>query len=85
MRTLSREARALVIKRASAELVHALGWLVMQLSKELGELSGEIAAALADGEVSPAEADAAMAQLDDLDRRAAQMRSVLRKIMEGGR
>lgn len=59
-----------------------LGWLVMQLSKELGELSGEIAQALADGVVTPTEAKRAMAQLDDLDRVSAQLRGLLRKLME---
>lgn len=60
----------------------SLAWLVMQLSKELGELSGEIATALADGVVTPAEATSALGQLDDLDRLSQQLRALLRKIVE---
>jgi len=61
-----------------------LGFLVMQLSKELGELSGKMAAALADGVVTDAEAMAAEAELDDLDRVSAQLRSALARIRDDG-
>lgn len=63
----------------------SLSWLVMQLSKELGGLSGEIASALADGMVSDAEAGAAEAHLHDLMRVAHQMASALGQIRERGR
>ena len=61
-----------------------LAWLVMCLSKELGELSGAMAEALADGSVTGGEADSALAQLDDLDRVSSQLRGALGRI-GGGR
>lgn len=65
----------------------SLSWLVMQLSKELGELSGNIAAALADGRVTAREAEAAVCELDDLDRASQRLRAALAMITrdDGGR
>jgi hypothetical protein len=63
----------------------SLAWLVMQLSKELGELSGSIAGALADGRVTDAEAGAAEAELHDLMRVGHQLAGALAQIREGGR
>lgn len=59
-------------------------WLVMQLSKELGEVSGEVAAALADGVVKAEEAETILAQLDDLDTVSAQLRRLLGRIVDAG-
>jgi hypothetical protein len=63
----------------------SLSWLVMQLSKELGELSGNVASALADGRVTEAEATAAEADLDDLDRASQRLRAALALIKANGR
>ncbi|NBW12163.1 MAG: hypothetical protein EBR82_29450 [Caulobacteraceae bacterium] len=63
----------------------SLSWLVMQLSKELGQLSGEIANALADGMVTDTEASAAEGHLQDLMRVGHQMASALAQIRERGR
>jgi len=63
----------------------SLAWLVMQLSKELGELSGSIAAALSDGRVTDAEAGDAEGQLHDLMRVGHQLAGTLAQIREGGR
>lgn len=59
----------------------SLGGLVMQLSKELGDVAGAIHAALADGECSPAEAEAALRELEDLARRQSQLRAALESII----
>lgn len=63
----------------------SVGWLVMRLSKELGDVSGSIAEAYSnDGEIDGAEAAGALAQLDDVDKVSAQLRAVLvRRIAEG--
>lgn len=58
----------------------SLAGLVMLLSKELGDVAGSIAAALADGEVSPCEADRALRELDEMARAQAQLRAVLESI-----
>lgn len=60
-----------------------LAGLVMQLSKELGDVAGEIAKAMADGTVTPAEATTALDQLDDLARVTAQLRGALESIRGG--
>lgn len=57
-----------------------LAGMVMQLSKELGDVSGTVAKALADGVVTSAEAEAALEQLDDLNRVGAQLRTALQSI-----
>lgn len=57
-----------------------LAGLVMQLSKELGDVAGSIAAALADGECSPDEAEQALRELDEMARVKAQLRTVLEGI-----
>lgn len=63
----------------------SVGWLVMRLSKELGDVSGSIAEAYSDdGDIDGPEAAAALAQLDDVDTVSAQLRAVLgRRIAEG--
>ena len=63
----------------------SVGWLVMRLSKELGEVSGSIAEAYSgDGDIDGAEAAGALAQLDDVDTVSAQLRAVLgRRIAQG--
>jgi hypothetical protein len=58
-----------------------LGFLVMRLSKELGDLSGEVATALADGAMDQAEAKRALAELDQLVVAAAQVRAALQQKM----
>lgn len=58
----------------------SLAGMVMQLSKELGDLAGSISSALADGVVSPIEADVALRELDDMTRRQAQLRAALEAI-----
>lgn len=58
----------------------SLAGMVMQLSKELGDLAGAIGEALADGEVRPEEADAALRELDDMVRKQAQLKAVLEGI-----
>lgn len=62
----------------------SLAWMVMQLSKELGDVSGEMAGALADGQVTAREAGAALAQLDDLDRVSQRLRGALARIESDG-
>lgn len=57
-----------------------LAGMVMQLSKELGDVAGEIAKAMADGVVTADEAVAALDQLADLTRVAAQLRGTLENI-----
>lgn len=61
-----------------------LAGLVMQLSKELGDVAGSIAMALADGEVSAAEAERGLRELDDMARVQAQLRGVLESIRGAG-
>lgn len=57
-----------------------LAGMVMQLSKELGDVAGEIAKAMADGVVTPDEATGALDQLDDLARVTSQLRAALESI-----
>ena len=61
----------------------SLAGMVMQLSKELGDVAGSISTALADGKVSPSEAEAALRELDDMTRRQSQLRSALENLREG--
>lgn len=63
----------------------SLAGMVMQLSKELGDVAGAISSALADGSVSPAEADAALRELDDMARQQAQLRGALEALRASGR
>lgn len=62
-----------------------LGFFVMRMAKELGDVSGEIAAALADGVVDPGEAARALGQLEELTACCAQLRGVLMQISNGER
>jgi len=61
----------------------SLAGMVMQLSKELGDVAGSISNALADGKVSPSEAEAALRELDDMTRRQSQLRAALENLREG--
>ncbi|MDP3550630.1 MAG: hypothetical protein Q8R81_09555 [Novosphingobium sp.] len=58
----------------------SIAGMVMGLSKELGDVAGSISAALADGKVSPLEADAALGELHDMTRKAAQLCAALESI-----
>lgn len=60
-----------------------VGWLVMRLSKELGEVSGLVAEALADGDICAGEASGVLAMLDALDVGSHQLRAVLDRISQG--
>lgn len=62
----------------------SVGWLVMRLSKELGEVSGVVADAGADGEIDAGEAASGLAQLDDVDKVSAQLRAVFNRIIAEG-
>ena len=61
----------------------SVGWLVMRLSKELGDVSGEIATALGDHVLAADEAGRALAQLDELDTVSRQLRAMLGRIIAG--
>lgn len=57
-------------------------WLAMQLAQRLGQVSGEIANALADdGRIDSGEALRVIAQLDDHDRVSAQLRAALESVI----
>lgn len=61
---------------------------VMTLAKELGEVSGAVSAAQEGGldddrRIDPAEARAVLAQLEDLERGAAQLRALMERIAAG--
>lgn len=62
----------------------ALPAQVMLLVKELGDVSGAIGAALADGVVTPSEASAALEQLHELDTASAKLRAMLTALAEKG-
>ena len=62
----------------------SLAWMVMQLSKELGDVSGQMAGALADGRVTPAEATASREQLRDLFEVARRLDAALARIETEG-
>jgi len=55
----------------------SLPFLVMRLSKELGEVAGEISTGLADGTMDDAERARALRELDDMMRVGAQVRAAL--------
>lgn len=58
---------------------------VMGLAKELGDVSGAIAAAEDnDSRIDAAEARSVLAQLEDLERGAAQLRGLMERIAAGG-
>lgn len=57
------------------------GWLVMRLSKELGDVSGAVAEGLSDGAMDPAEIHNACSQLDDVDRVSAQLRAAFAEML----
>lgn len=57
-------------------------FLAMQLAKELGDVTGEIALAMADGAISAREAEGVLAQLDELDTKSAQLRAAMKRIGE---
>lgn len=61
----------------------ALSSQVMTLAKELGDVSGAMAAALADGVVKPAEALATLDQLHELELASAKFRQALQAIVDG--
>jgi hypothetical protein len=59
-------------------------WLAIRLAKELGEVSGAVAAALADDRrIDAAEARLVLVQLEDLERGAAQLRALMERIAVG--
>jgi len=61
-------------------------WLVMQLSKELGDVSGEIAQALAnDGGIDRDEAGAALEQLNELEAMSRRLRALLTRLASAER
>lgn len=62
----------------------SIAGMVMGLSKELGDVAGSISAALADGTVTPLEADAALHELDGMARQQACLRAVLENIRGDG-
>lgn len=57
-----------------------LAGMVMQLSKELGDVAGKVSMALADGVVTPGEAEGCLRELDDMARLQAQLRAMLESI-----
>ena len=57
-----------------------LAGMVMQLSKELGDVAGKVSMALADGVVTPGEAEGCLRELDDMARLQAQLRQMLEAI-----
>lgn len=57
-----------------------LAGMVMQLSKELGDVAGKVSMALADGVVTPGEAEGCLRELDDMARLQAQLRTMLEAI-----
>ncbi len=57
-----------------------LAGMVMQLSKELGDVAGKVSMALADGVVTPSEAEGCLRELDDMARLQAQLRTMLESI-----
>lgn len=57
-----------------------LAMRVIELAKELGDVSARIGEALADGEVTPREANAAEAEVDDLIERACALRGELLRL-----
>lgn len=60
--------------------------MVMQLMRELGDVSGELQRGLSDdNDVDAAEADRILQRLDDHDRASAKLRRALRQIVEGGK
>lgn len=60
-------------------------WLAMQLAQRLGQVSGEIAASLADdGRIDGEEAARVLVLLDDHDRVSAQLRSALGAVITEG-
>jgi len=69
----------------SAADPETLAGMVMQLSGRLGDLSREMATALADGTVTPAEARRLIDLQADLDGTSAQLRQALMAMAEGGR
>jgi hypothetical protein len=57
---------------------------VMMLAKELGDVSGAVSAAQdSDSRIDPAEARLVLAQLEDLERGAAQLRGLMERIAAG--
>lgn len=67
----------------SAADPETLAGMVMQLSGRLGDLSREMATALADGTVTPAEARRLIDLQADLDATSAQLRQALTVMAEG--
>lgn len=61
----------------------SLAGMVMQLSKELGDVAGAISSGLADGKFLPSEAEAALRELDDMVRQQAQLRAALQALRDG--
>lgn len=57
-----------------------LAGMVMLLSKELGDVAGKVSVALADGVVTPTEAEGCLLELDDMARLQAQLRQMLETI-----
>lgn len=57
-----------------------LAGMVMQLSKELGDVAGKVGMALADGVVTHGEAEGCLRELDDLARVTSQLRGALESI-----
>lgn len=56
-------------------------WLAMNLAKELGDVSGALAAALADDRrIDGTEAGGVLAQLEDLERGTAQLRALMERL-----
>lgn len=60
-------------------------WLAMRLAKELGDISGAIAMALADdGRIDGGEAAAVLAEIDQLSVATAQLRGLMQRTIDGG-
>lgn len=60
-----------------------LSGMVMRLSKELGDLAGSMAQALADGDINSTEAEGSLKELEDMSRLIAQLRGQLETIRDG--